>query len=276
MTRARPLPRRVRFAGVLLAVVALAAVAGAVRGPGAAARPSDAAGDRLAPPSATHPMGTDFLARDLFSRVLEGTRVSVEIALVAVVVLTLVGAAWGIGAGLAPRRAGGWLMRVPEAILPLPRLLIVLAWVAVTRPLDPLSLGLVLGACSWAPMARVVFERTSAVRATPFVDAARALGTPGIAIAIRHVLPAVWPMILVTAVNGIAEVVPIEASLTFLGAGLAAPTPSWGVLIADATARPLDAWWLVLFPSAVLAATVIGVTILGEHLRRALPAHRQS
>lgn len=227
----------------------------------------DLVADRLLAPSTTHWFGTDASARDVFSRMLFGTQVSLGIAALSVAVVLLVGVTWGVIAGLAPAWLDGWMMRFVDALMATPRLLVVLACVAFTGRLSATSLALLLGLTAWPAMSRIVRARVRELDATDYVAAARALGAPRMRIAVRHILPGVLPAAMVTAILTVASVIPLEAGLSYFGAGIAPPTASWGVLLQDASARPLDAWWLLLFPSAAIAATVMSVNLLGERLR---------
>lgn len=264
---------RGRIAAATLAVLVAIAIAGPWLAPFDPAVSGDLVTDKLQPPSATHLMGTDASARDVFSRLLHGTRVSFWVAGLTVGVVLIIGVAWGAAAALAPPWADRWMMRFVDAVLATPRLLIVLACVAFTGRLDSTSLALLLGITGWGPMSRVVRGRVRELAATDYVIAARALGTPTATIVTRHLIPGVLPSAVALGILTVATVIPLEAALSFVGAGIAPPTASWGVILQDASARPLDAWWLLLFPSAAIAATVISVNVLGERLQRPEVAH---
>ena len=260
--------RAVIVASVVLALLAATALIGPTVLGRSATDSGDLRADKLSPPSATHPFGTDANARDVLARVVQGTRVSLGIAALSVSILCMVGIAWGGLAGLAPTGVDRWMMRLVDALLATPRLLIVLAVVAFTGRLGALGLALLLGLTGWAQMSRVVRARVRELRAADHVVAARALGTPRTAVFMRHILPGVAPAAIVMAIVATASVIPLEASLSYIGAGIAPPMASWGVLLRDATDRPLDSWWLLLFPSAAIAATVMCVNVLGEHFQR--------
>jgi peptide/nickel transport system permease protein len=224
--------------------------------------------ERFQAPSASHLLGTDAIARDVLARILHGTRVSLEVALIAVGVAALLGIAWGTLAALAEGAVERWMMRLVDALLATPRLLIILALVAFTGRLGPAALGLVLGVTGWAPMSRIVRAKVRELRVRDYVSAARALGMSRTGIVFRHILPGIAPPALVNATLAFAAAIPLEAALGYIGAGVAPPTPSWGVLLRDASDRPLDAWWLLLFPSLAIAATVLSVNLIGERLQR--------
>jgi peptide/nickel transport system permease protein len=228
----------------------------------------DIVADKLLPPSASHLLGTDAIARDLLSRMIHGTRVSLLTAFLCGFVVLVVGVTWGGVAGIAPPVVDRWMMRFVDALLATPRLLIVLAVVAFTERLSPPALAVLLGLTAWPLTSRVVRERVREIAVSDYVAHARALGTPERAILAHHILPGVAPVALVGVVTTIAGVIPLEAALSYFNAGVAPPAASWGSLLQDATSRPLEAWWLLLFPSLAIALTVLSVSIIGEHLQR--------
>lgn len=261
---------RMRFITAIAVLTFLAATA--IVGPAVLRRsPTDSgdlAADKLSPPSVAHPFGTDANSRDVLARVVQGTRVSLGVALLAVTIVIVLGVVWGGVAGLGSAAADRWMMRIVDALLATPRLLIVLAVVAFTGTLGAVGLALLLGVTGWAPMSRVVRARVRELRSADHVLAAEAVGTPAVTLFTRHILPDVAPAAFVAALIAITSVIPLEASLSYIGAGIAPPTASWGGLLRDATDRPLDSWWLLLFPSIAIAATVISVNILGERFQR--------
>lgn len=250
----------------LFAIVALAAPWIAPFDPTASA--ADIVADKLRPPSATHLLGTDAIARDLLSRMIHGTRVSLLTAFLCGGVVLVVGVTWGGIAGIAPAAVDRWMMRFVDALLATPRLLIVLAVVAFTERLSPPGLAVLLGLTAWPLTSRVVRERVRELAVSDYVAHARALGTRERAILTHHILPGVAPVALVGVVTTIAGVIPLEAALSYFNAGVAPPAASWGSLLQDATSRPLEAWWLLLFPSLAIALTVLSVSIIGEYLQR--------
>lgn len=257
-----------RLAGLTLAVVLVVSLAAPVIAPHDPGASGDLIADRLQPPSARHLLGTDLAARDVASRLVYGTRVSVGIAALAVVVVLGVGVVWGGAAGLSSAVVDRWMMRLVDAFLAVPRLLIVLALVAFVGRMSPAALALVLGFTSWPGMSRLVRARVRELRGRDHVAAARALGVTPARLLVRHVLPGAAPTILVGVVMAIVSVIPLEAALTFFGAGVAPPTASWGSLLQDASARPVDGWWVLLFPTVAITATVLSVNVLGERLQQ--------
>lgn len=269
-TTARSLrrPTAWRLALATLMILVAGALIAPLVGPGISPEGSALVDERLLPPSWDHPMGTDASARDLLQRMLHGTRVSLGVAALATTVMLLVGVLWGGIAGFAPPRLDRWMMRFVDALLATPRLLIVLALVSVTQRMSVTTLAVLLGITGWPHVSRIVRAQVRELSVTDYVVAARALGTPSWRILVRHVLPGAAPAVLASAVLAVASVIPLEAALSFYGAGIAPPTPSWGVLLQDVSSHPLDAWWLLVFPAVAIAATVLSVNVVGSHLQQ--------
>ena len=183
-----------------------------------------------------------------------------------VVIGTTVGALAGF--------AGGWVdavcMRMVDALLSVPRLLLLIVIVASTGQLPVAGLILLLGFTSWPGMSRIVRGEVRALRVREFVLAARAGGVPERRILVSHVLPGVVPQVLVAATLALASVIPLEAGLSYLGFGVRLPTPSWGNIIREGSDTAVETWWMVLFPGLAIVATVLAVNTLGERMRDAL------
>jgi peptide/nickel transport system permease protein len=222
---------------------------------------------RLQSPSATHPAGTDELGRDTLSRLLWGARISLAVS-VSVVTISL---ALGLAIGGLAGYFGGWVdlaltTFAMNTFLALPGILLAIAFAAFLGPgFTNLVLALSIG--GWAGYARLVRAQVLAVREREFVEAARALGAGGLRIFFRHILPNILQPILVQAAIGMAGVILAEATLSFLGLGIPAPAPSWGAMLNDARLHLFDSPHLVLFPSAAVAAAVLGFNFLGDTLR---------
>ncbi len=278
----RALSRLLRGAGPRAALGVLAVVMlGAIFAPVLArqdprAQPDVVYGGNL-PPSMAHPFGTDQFSRDVYSRVLHGARVSLGVAVASVVLAVTLGTLWGALAGFL----GGWvdsvLMRLVDALLAVPRLLLVLVLIATFGALSPWGIVLLLGGTGWPGMSRIVRAEVRALRELDYVLAARATGVPERRILLAHILPGVLPHVLVAATLALATVIPLEAGLSFLGLGVQPPTPSWGNIILDGAERPGETWWLVVFPGLAIICTVLAVNALGERLREFVdPRQRQS
>ncbi|MFQ6046648.1 MAG: ABC transporter permease, partial [Gemmatimonadales bacterium] len=224
---------------------------------------------QLLPPSLAHPFGTDFLSRDLLSRVLYGARVSLAVAFFAVVISVTLGGLLGMIAGLAGRWIDSLLMRLVDVGLAVPRVFLLLVVLALWGNVGLATLVLVLGLTSWFDTSRLVRAEVLSLRKRDFMTAARAAGVPRPRLLVRHVLPNVAAPIIVTATLGMGQIILIEAGLSFLGIGVPRPTPSWGAMIADGQREGLltAAPWIAGFPGAAIVITVLAFSLLGDALR---------
>ncbi len=223
-----------------------------------------------APPSTTHLLGTDAYSRDVLSRVLSGGRVSVAVALTAVFIETAIGVVWGLAAGLAGGRTDGVMMRLVDAGMSVPRVLLLLALLAVVAHVPVWLLVVVLGATGWFGIARLVRAEARVTRASDFVLSAQALGATPTRIALHHVLPHVLGPVLVWSTLAIGQVIVLEAGLSWLGIGVQPPQASWGNIIGDGTEFIASAPWVSLAPGFCLVIVVLAVSALGDGLRDAL------
>jgi peptide/nickel transport system permease protein len=226
-------------------------------------------GNALAPPGRAHWLGTDNVGRDVMSRVIWGTRVSLVAGLVSVAIAALAGGLLGVLAGYCGGRVDGLVMRVMDAVLSFPPLVLALALGAV------LGAGLTgvliaLGVVYTPTFARLMRGQVLAVKARDYVDAARALGAPGWRIAWHHVLPNAATPIVVQASLSVAFAILAEASLSFLGLGIQPPQASWGSMINAGRGYLQQAPWIVFGPGAALFVTVVGLNFVGDAVRDAL------
>jgi peptide/nickel transport system permease protein len=224
---------------------------------------------RLEGPSREHPLGLDELGRDILSRLLFGARVSLAVGLCVVSLAGTVGTAIGAVAGYAGGRVDAALMRLADAVLAFPGILLAIALVAVVGPaLSNLVLALV--AMGWVGYARLVRGQVLRLREQEFVAAARVMGLRRRRIVFRHLLPNVLPTLLVQASLSMAGAILAEAGLSFLGLGIQAPTPSWGAMISAGRSHLLDAPHLALFPGLAILVTVMSLNFLGDALVESL------
>lgn len=222
---------------------------------------------RLAPPSADHWFGTDELGRDIFSRVIVGTRVSMRVGATVVLVSAFVGVLIGGAAGFV----GGLFdtlvtVIVINSLQAFPSILLAIGLVAFLGPgLDNLILALSL--VGWVGYARMARAQVLKVKAMDFVEAARALGATRPRVFIVHILPNIVQPILVQASIGMAAMILAEATLSFLGLGISPPTPSWGAMLDEARNHLFDAPHMVVFPSLVLMSAVLSFNSIGDAIR---------
>jgi peptide/nickel transport system permease protein len=213
----------------------------------------------------SHPLGTDHLGRDLWARIVYGTRITMLIAGGAVLVAGTLGALLGLIAGYS----GGWLdeviMRLADIQLSFAPILLVIAIMAVIGP-GVQNTILVLGIVSWVQYARVVRGETLQNREMMYVEAARALGLTTPRILWRHILPNVAPSLLVIASVNASQQILNEAALSFLGLGVQPPTPAWGSMLSEGQSYFQVAWWSALFPGLAICLTVLAVNLLGDRL----------
>lgn len=234
---------------------------------------------RFAPPGHTdargmYVLGTDQLGRDILSRIIAGTRITVIIGVASVIIAGAIGVVYGLVAGFF----GGWiddlLMRFADAFLAIPFIVLVVAAAGVLGA----GLGtliMILGFTRWVTYARVVRGETLAARELEYVTAARALGQSNWLIMFRHILPNVTASILVIATLMIATTVLAESALSFLGLGVQPPAVTWGLMLADGRQFIGSAWWMTTFPGIAITITVLGVVFLGDWLRDVLDPRLQ-
>jgi peptide/nickel transport system permease protein len=220
-------------------------------------------------PSLHHWFGVDKFGRDILTRVLYGSRISLSIGFIAVAISITLGTLVGALAGFY----GGWvdslLMRLTDVMLSFPRLVLLIVVIALFESSITLVV-VVLGLTGWMGTARIVRGEVLSLREREFVQAARALGMGDGRIIFRHVIPNTLAPVIVSATLGIGQTILTEASLSFLGLGVRPPTPSWGNMIADGRDALTQAWWISTFPGLAIVFTVIAFNLLGDGLRDAL------
>ena len=221
---------------------------------------------RAAPLSPGHPLGTDSVGRDLLSRTLAGTRITIAVASAAALVSLVIGVGWGAVAGWRGGRVDEAMMRIVDALYALPFMFVViLLMVVFGRSILLVFVG--IGAVEWLTMARVVRGQVIALKSRPFILAAEAAGAPPTAIVLRHVLPNIAGIAIAYLLLTVPQVVMIESFLSFLGLGVQEPLTSLGILVKEGADDMDIASHALLLPGGVLVVMLVSLTLLGERLR---------
>ncbi len=221
-------------------------------------------------PSLAHPFGTDEFSRDVLSRVICGSQVSLSVAFLSVMVAATLGTIYGAVAGYVGGMVDSAMMRLIDALLAIPRVLLLIAIATLWNGLGIVGLVLLLGLTGWFGVSRLVRTLVISAREDEFVTAARALGASDMRILGQHILPQVISPVLVSATLAIGNVVVIEAGLTYLGMGVRPPRASWGSVFSDGMISFPSAWWTSVFAGLALVVTVLAVNLVADGLREAL------
>lgn len=259
--------RRARVAAIVLVIVSLSAIFAPVLAPYDPTAQLDIVRLHSQAPSLAHPLGTDPFSRDVLSRMLYGSRISLSVAVIAVALSVTLGVAVGAIAGFAGGAIDALLMRLVDAALSIPLLLLLICVATLWGDLGVARLTLLLAGTTWFPVSRLVRAETLVVRQQDYVTAARALGSSPARILRQHVLPNVLGPGLVAATLMIGNVILLEAGLSYLGIGIRPPAASWGSIIQDGAERVADLWWLTVFPGLAVLLTVFAFNALGDALR---------
>ena len=274
--------------GITIILLFLYAFGGALFFPESYANKTDTS-QRLEPPSAEHPYGTDTIGRDVLARTISGGQISLTIGLTAVIIEIILGIAIGAFAGFYGGKVDSGLMRFTEAMLNIPEifLLIVMAKFFGNKIPNIEMFGrsfsgstvvivVIIGLTSWMYLARIVRAEFLSLKENEFILAARATGTSNYGIIFRHVMPNSIAPIIVAATLGVANAILAEAYISFLGLGVQPPTATWGNMLDGSVNYLESAPWLWFFPGLLILLTVLSINFLGDGLRDALDPHSRA
>ena len=228
----------------------------------------------LASPSVAHPFGTDMLGRDVLSRVIHGSRVSLLVGFVSVGIATMIGLAIGAISGYYGGIVDELIMRFVDLMMCFPTFFLILAVIALLEP-SIWNIMIVIGLTSWMGIARLVRAEILSIKNKEYVLAAKAIGLSRYKIIFSHIIPNALSPVYVVATLGIGGAILTESALSFLGIGVQPPTPSWGNILTQAKESIEVAWWLSLYPGAAIFLTVMGYNLLGEGLRDVFDPRRR-
>jgi peptide/nickel transport system permease protein len=228
----------------------------------------------LTGPTWSHPFGTDTLGRDVFSRVIYGSRTSLLVGFVSVGIATLIGIMIGAVSGYSGGIIDELIMRFVDLMMCFPTFFLILAVIALLEP-SIWNIMIVIGLTNWMGIARLVRAEILSIKDKEYVLAAKAMGFPRRRIIFGHVLPNALSPVYVVATLGIGGAILTESALSFLGIGVQPPTPSWGNILTQAKDNIEVAWWLSLYPGLAIFLTVMGYNLLGEGLRDVFDPRRR-
>jgi len=225
--------------------------------------------NRLKAPSSEHLFGTDQLGRDVFSRVVFGSRISLRVGFISLLISLLLGSFLGIIAGYFGKRIDNIIMAVNDVLLAFPGLLLAIAIVGILGPgINNVMIAVGIGGVP--DYIRVVRNQTLSIKNLDYVQAAIAMGAGRIRILLRHILPNIIAPIIILAAMGFAGAILASAALSFIGLGAQPPTPEWGAMLSIGRSNIREAWWLATFPGIAITITVLAINILGDGLRDTL------
>ncbi len=221
---------------------------------------------RLAPPSREYLLGADGFGRDLLSRIIWGTRLSMKVGFVVVIFTTISGSGIGLVAGYYPRIDNWFIMRIMDALMAFPAIILALGIMAILQP-NWFNAVIALSVVYTPRTARIVRGSVLSLNETEFVEAARALGASTPRLLFKHIMMNSWAPLMVQMTFIFAYAIIAEASLSFVGAGTPPPEPSWGNILAEGREFMRVAYWITIFPGVAIAIAVLGLNLAGDGLR---------
>lgn len=224
---------------------------------------------RLQGPSAAHWLGTDEFGRDIFARLVHGTRVSLQVGIVAVGISIVIGGILGAVAGYYGGKLDNTIMRVMDIFLAVPSILLAIAIVSALGP-SIINLMLAISISSVPSYARIVRASVLSIRDQEFIEAAKAIGASNTRIIFRHIIPNSLAPVIVQATLGVASAILSTAGLSFIGLGIQPPAPEWGSMLSGGRQYLRYAWWVTTFPGVAIMITILSLNLLGDGLRDAL------
>jgi peptide/nickel transport system permease protein len=227
---------------------------------------------KLQPPSREYPFGTDSVGRDLFLRAIYGGKISLRIGILAALIAVTIGVVVGAVSGFYGGTTDNVLMRFTEALMSIPTLFILIVLGRVLGPSINIT-TVIIGVLAWMGTARLVRAEILSLKEQDFVIAAGSIGAPSTRILIRHLLPNVVAIIVVSATLMVGQAIIMEAALSFLGLGVQPPTATWGNMLSRAQGYLRDAPWIAFFPGFLILITVLCVNFIGDGLRDAMDPH---
>ncbi|WP_294704110.1 nickel transporter permease [uncultured Fusobacterium sp.] len=224
---------------------------------------------RLQGPSAAHWLGTDEFGRDIFARLVHGTRVSLKVGIVAVGISIVIGGILGAIAGYYGGKLDNIIMRIMDIFLAVPSILLAIAIVSALGP-SIINLMLAISISSVPSYARIVRASVLSIRDQEFIEAAKAIGASNTRIIFRHIIPNSLAPVIVQATLGVASAILSTAGLSFIGLGIQPPAPEWGSMLSGGRQYLRYAWWVTTFPGVAIMITILSLNLLGDGLRDAL------
>lgn len=231
--------------------------------------PNDIVSSKITGPSKAHLFGTDDVGRDMFSRIVYGTRISLSVGFIAVSIAVVIGILFGSISGYFGGLIDGVIMRFVDVMLAFPTIFLILTIQSILSP-SIYNVMVVIGVTSWMGVARLVRSEFLSLKEREFIEAARAIGASSARIIFRHMLPNSLSPVIVAATLGMAGAILTESALSFLGLGVQPPQASWGSMLMDAQAYLFDAPWMAIIPGLFILLSVLSLYFIGEGLREAL------